>query len=157
MDLFTELNQYRYIALLEIGETDDWKFRILLAELKVIDKPTLVSVDKHPNEIERTLLAGTNPIEITEKSAIYEITFNDYIMYSVRNESYVHGNDYDEYEGDHFRIYSKSQFLDFLNISTFAAHDFPGPFKHYGFITSDHIVDIASVESPNCTRVDKNA
>ena len=157
MDLLTELNQYRYIALLEIGETDDWKFRMLIAEMQVLDRPTLVSVDKHPNEIERTLLADTNPIEITDKSAIYEVTFEDYVMYSVRNESYVHGNDYDEYEGDIFRIYSKSQFLDFLKISTFAAHDYPGPFKHYGFITSDHVIDIASVEPPKFSRIDNNA
>ena len=157
MNILTEFNQYKYIALLEVGETDEWKFRMLLAEMQVLDKPTLVSIDKQPNEAVRSLLAGTSPIEITDESAIYEVTFKDYVMYSVRNESYVHGNEYDEYEGNLFRVYSQSQFLDFLNISTFAAQDYPGPFKHYGFITSDHIVDIASVEPPNVTRVDKNA
>jgi hypothetical protein len=76
------------------------------------------------------------------------VDFEAYIGYSVLNESITNLDDYEEFEGKAFRIYSKSRYLDYINVSTFASNDYPGPYKHYGIACLNHIIDIISTEEP---------
>jgi hypothetical protein len=54
----------------------------------------------------------------------------------------------EEHTGRVFCVYSKSKFLDFVKAGTIASDDQPGPYKHYGIVCLDHIVDVASVQKP---------
>ena len=152
MSMFEDINQHRYLNLLEIGETEEWELRLVVAEAMVVEEASLVSVDAEPNEAIRELITSSRPIKVTDASAVYEIVFSDYILYSVINESYVSGCEGEEYEGRLARVYTKSAFLEYVQKSTFATEEYPGPFKHYGLCCSDHIVDIAAVEPPRVVR-----
>ena len=146
--MFDQLNHHEYLQLLEIGETDDWKFRLVIAEAGVSESLGSPTVEEESNDAVSELLKDTKPIEVTDTSKRYEIIFNDYITYSVSNESYSTGGEDEVFEGKYARVYTKSVFLEYVANSTFATEDFPGPFKHYGFCCLDHIVDVASMEAP---------
>ena len=146
--MFEDLNSHKYLDLLEIGETDEWDFRLVIAEAGTIEDSLPVTPDEEPNDKIRKLLNESKPIEVTESSKLYEVVFNDYITYSVTNESHANAGENEKFEGKLVRIYSKSAFLDYVANNTFATSDYPGPFKHYGFCCLNHIIDIASVEPP---------
>jgi len=148
MNIFDEINKHKYISLLEIGETADWCLRLVIAEAIISDEYASVSEEEEPNEVMRQLINRSKPIGVTEASRVYEILFEDYITYSVINESYISEGDDEKYDGSLARIYTKSVFLEYVEKATFATQDYPGPFKHYGFCCGDHIVDVASVEPP---------
>ena len=71
-----------------------------------------------------------------------------YISYAVRNESYVHWGKDEQWQGNRFRVYARSKFLDFVANGTFATADYPGPFRHYEVLCVNHIIDVAAPESP---------
>jgi hypothetical protein len=101
-------------------------------------------------------LKDTAPIVVTEESSIYEIIFDQYIAYSVRNESYTQTDEEEEFEGRLACMYTKSKFLDYVRASTFASDDYPGTFKHYGFNCLNHIVDIVSTSPPKIVELRSN-
>lgn len=91
----------------------------------------------------------TEPLMINEKSSpIIQVDFHSYIAYSIRNEFFTSGDDYEEFDGKTFRIYKKSRYLDFISNGIFASEDFPKPYKHYGICCIDHVVDIISTSEP---------
>jgi hypothetical protein len=106
--------------------------------------------------IEGVEIKDTAPIVVAEDSSVYEVIFDQYIAYSVRNESYTHLDKEEEFEGRLACIYTKSRFLDYVSVSTFASDDFPGPFKHYGFNCLNHIVDIVSTSPPKIVELRSN-
>jgi len=146
--MFEELNKHKYLELEEIGEANEWDFRLIIAEADTIEGSPPVMPEQEPDDLVRKLLNESVPIKVTENSKRYEIVFNNYITYSVTNESYaIEGKD-DQYEGKLVRIYTKSEFLNYIANSTFATSDYPGPFKHYGFCCLNHIIDVVSVVAP---------
>lgn len=151
--MFEQLNKHKYIDLLEIEETEDWCFRLVIAEACVSTKLDATSIEKEANEGIKKLLSESCPIEVTEKSKKYEIIFDDYITYSCINESYASLDENEIFEGKLARVYSKSRFLDYVASSTFATQDYPGPFNHYGFRCLNHIVDVASMERPRILEI----
>ena len=86
------------------------------------------------------------------KSEIFKVIFDNYIAYSVINESFENfgGSHYDR---EKIRIYSKSNFLDYVKADTFATDDYPGEFKHYAFISQRHIVNVVSTMEPNIEKI----
>jgi len=146
--MLEQLNQLQYLELLEIRETNEWEFRLLIAEAVVIDNAPAITEKEEPNEEIRELLKDTKSIRVTSSSRRYEIIFTDYISYSVTNESYSIPGENEEFIGKYARIYTKSAFLDYISKSTFATAEYPGPFKHYCFCCQDHIINIASLEEP---------
>ena len=72
-----------------------------------------------------------------KRSPIIQVDFHSYIAYSIRNEFFTSWDDYEEFDGNTFRIYKKSRYL-----------DFPKPYKHYGICCIDHVVDIISTSEP---------
>jgi hypothetical protein len=149
MNLFQLINQHRYLYLIEICEPEDNVLKLTLAEAKV------------SGSRENIVLGGVEikdiaPIVVAEDSFVYEVIFDHYIAYSVRNESYTGLDKEEEFEGRLACIYTKSRFLDYVGVSTFASDDHPGPFKHYGFNCLNHIVDIVSTSSPKIVELRSN-
>jgi len=153
LEIFDEINEHNYLEVLEIGETKDWQLRLVIVEAIVADIYGLANKEEQPNDAIRELVNSSRPVEVTKNSKVYEVLFEDYITYSVINESYVSGSENEEYTGNLARVYTKSNFLDYVRKATFATQEFPGPFKHYGFCCGDHIVDVASVEAPNIRKI----
>ncbi len=98
------------------------------------------------------MLSETRPIISDPNSFSYELTWRSYISYAVRNESYVSQDKEEIFEGRFLRRYRVSKFLDFIARGTFADATFPGPFAHWGVVTLNHIVDVASMEAPRVRR-----
>lgn len=57
----------------------------------------------------------------------------------------------EKFEGRLFRIYAESKFLSYIAAGTIATHDYPGPFKHYGIVCVNHVIEVASTEPPTIT------
>jgi hypothetical protein len=149
MNLIQLINQHQYLYLTEICEPEDNVLKLTLAEAKV-------SGPRENIVIEGVEIKDTAPIVVAEDSSVYEVIFDQYIAYSVRNESYTNLDKEEEFEGRLACIYTKSRFLDYVGVSTFASDDFPGPFKHYGFNCLNHIVDIVSTSSPKIVELRSN-
>jgi len=109
---------------------------------------SMTSEVPEPLIIGNTNFGDSYSINIDENSPIIQIDFDSYIGYSILNESFTVWDEYEEFTGKIFRIYTKSRYLDFISNGTFASEDFPGPFKHYGVSCLDHIVDVVSVSEP---------
>ena len=142
-----DLDSCRYLYLDSISEPDANSLRLVLSEGIVLDRlETLV--------VGSVEIPGVRPVEVTAESMHFEVVWNSYISFAVRNESYCTWDKEEEWTGNAFRVYSKSKFLDFVASGTFASAEHPGPFSHYEIICSDHIIDVASEHPPMVRRVD---
>lgn len=108
--------------------------------------------DSCGNPVLDHILAQCSPI-VPDSSRRFDIFFEDYIIYQVRNESY---SSYDETQvrvGSYLVQFQKSRFLDYLPIATDACRledgsCYPAPWKHYGICTQNHVVDIIAHGEP---------
>ena len=123
--------------------------RLVVDEALVIDREESL-------EINGVILAGIRPIEVTGESKKFEVIWETYVTYAVRDESYCSWDESEEWSGERLRIYSKSKFLDFVAAGTFASDDYPGPFKHYQILCGNHVIDVASQDAPVVTRLAPN-
>jgi len=145
--MFSAINQHKYLDMIEIQETYTDCLRIVIAEAGVSDTASEVSSEEEPNDALRKILNESNPIEVTDSSARYEVVFDDYIAYAVTNESYAGGIE-EKFVGRLARVYSESAFLSYIGQGTFTTEDYPGPFVHYGFCCLNQIIDIVSERPP---------
>lgn len=133
------------LYLTEIGEPSENTLRIVVAE-GVLGKPS-------PIELAGVDVGEGRPIEITGESRHFELSWNDYVAYVVRNESFWKA------EPEEHRIVNQlerrfdSAFLEFVFTTTFADDDYPGPLQHWALSTLNHCVDVVSVQPPRVQRV----
>jgi hypothetical protein len=141
-ELLAELNSCAYLFLRVIEEPTDNQLRIVIEEASVSSR--VVSRDVCGVEF-----SDLRPIESTPLSRLFEITWNSYVAYSVRNESFTTMDDYEQIKfGRLAAVYTKSRFLDYVAGGTFACEDHPGPICHIGVNCQNHILDVASAELP---------
>src|ERR1044071_9627988 len=111
MNLRDRIDSHEFLYLAEIGEPEVNVLRVVVDEAKS-------STDANV-EIPDTPFLG-KPIVSDETCRRYEIIFPSYVAYAVLNESFAKVDDYEKQTGRYFRIYSKSHFLDYLGVATFA-------------------------------------
>lgn len=104
------------------------------------------------NPVLDDILVQCKPI-VPDSSRRFDIIFEDYIIYQVRNESYSSFDDSEKQTGTYLLQFEKSRFLNYLSISTYAQQlkdgsFYPAPWKHYGIYTQNHIVDVIAQEEP---------
>lgn len=145
MKYFSQINEHKYLYLKSISEPEDNSLCLIIAEA-TSDGP------EQDIEIGEVVISGSRAIETVSGSAIYEVLFEDYICYNVANESYAQDSAQDKYAGKLARVYEGSAYLEFIEASTFATSDYPGPFVHYGFCCLNHCIDVVSVTEPKVTR-----
>jgi hypothetical protein len=98
-------------------------------------------------ELEK-ILGDAKPIAYEPGSKVFELSWSDYVAYSVRNESYVSEDDSEIKTGRLLLEYSSSKYLDFIRSATFAGIACRKPLKHFGICCMDHIIDVVSEEGP---------
>ncbi len=102
-------------------------------------------------ELDPDSMAHINPYakENKENIGTYEISFPTYLTFSVINDmvGMAFCSD-DEYEGDSFRIYSKSLYYELINREIDFKEHFNGGAVHYGFMDIWQQVDILSISPP---------
>jgi hypothetical protein len=98
------------------------------------------------------VISGGTRIEVTEESQTFELIWSRYVVYSVLNESFASVDDEERYEGNRFRVYVKSRFIDYVMLASFACADYPGPTQHYAVVCENHVVNVISVVQPTIQR-----
>jgi hypothetical protein len=149
--------ELQYDNLYNLKEVEFWgltepetnTLKLLFARCKVSEKPENLTIGNKT-------LENTFSIVVDSKLPILQIEFDSYISYCIRNESFTVWDEYEVYEGNAFRIYSTSRFLDYVRVGTIASEDYPGAFKHYCIVCLDHLVDIVSSSIPRISEVVDN-
>lgn len=99
----------------------------------------------------QVVLSNKRPV-FPDKRHSYEIVFERYIMYQVRNESFCSRDSYEICKGKYLLIFERSRLLDQLQMITDCQFDngsyYPGKWKHYGIYTQNHIIDVVSQYEP---------
>lgn len=108
--------------------------------------------DSGENPILGEILAQCKPI-FPDSRQRFDIVFEDYIIYPVRNESYSSFPETEKRMGTYLLECEKSSFLNYLALVTDACRledgsFYPAPWKHYGIYTQNHIVDIIATKEP---------
>ncbi|PRO66663.1 hypothetical protein C6I21_03710 [Alkalicoccus urumqiensis] len=84
------------------------------------------------------------------KVTTFQIDFPNYITYSVTYDDYTVWDNGETFEGETFRIYSKSNYLDYVQ----KKFDLEGKqITHYSLACEEHHVDIISEHEPIVTEV----
>ena len=138
--------------LVSLEENGDNELHIILSAVVVgentpditdgFDAPVAEVVSKY-----RTILPGNKMIDIR---------FDNYIMYQVRNESYVSLDRTEARHGKHLCVFAESKLLAYLETVTDVQRGengstYPGPWRHYGIRTQNQIIDVVSHFEPMVT------
>jgi hypothetical protein len=132
-----QINECRYLCLSQLAEPEENCLHLVIEEASV-GAPI---AGEGP-------VAQAAPIEHRKGDRVFELFWPSYVGYSVRNESFTVRDQAEQFEGTVFRLYSKSRYLDFIAQATIASDDYPGPFKHWGIICLNHIIDIVAAHDP---------
>ena len=90
-------------------------------------------------------------IETSDLSKRYKMTFNNYVAYSIRNESYTVWDDDEIFTGALLRKYSKSKFLDYVSasVNTWLVEQIKErAHSHIGIVCLNHVIDVAVCDDP---------
>ena len=130
--------------LADIGEPSNNELRVVVLEARPAPQP------------EQTLLGKAYPVRPDEKSRGFELIWDGYVAYSVRNESYFL-REGGETLGHDLHKRTDSAFLNYVKTTTFATDDHPGPLTHWSLYTDWHCIDVVSAEPPQVRRLDASA
>ncbi|MDB5155123.1 MAG: hypothetical protein JWR54_3874 [Mucilaginibacter sp.] len=144
MEFFDEINNFKSLFLLDIEEPRDNQVLITIQETTVVSEEEYVPVgDKTIGPVRRIIA--------NENCKKFSFFFNSYAAYTIINESFPLWHDYEEWTGKLLRIYSKSNYLDYIRKDTAAEefYDHHGwPLKHFSINCENHVIHIASMEDP---------
>ena len=99
------------------------------------------------------ILKEAYPVLI-DYNEIYEITFESYIMYQTRNESFAYLDKNSKVLGEYFTIIKNSSYLKMVKNITFYNDIFDDKYIHYGIFSWNHVVDIISAEKPKIVKLE---
>lgn len=147
-----------FLVSLEDGVREELRLVIAAAEVGEpgADVPDFSDMGEATNKSLQEILAKTRPIEINERRQ-YEIYFQDYILYQVRDESYCSFDDHEEIRHGRYLItFEKSKLLSYLSGVTDVGQlrdgsFYPGKWTHYGIYTQNHVIDVISHTPPIIT------
>ena len=146
MSLLEEIDRCDYLFLASITEPEENSLRLVVQEGLRAGPPETWQIGSGSIE-------GVTPIDVTADSRTFELYWPSYISYAVRNESFCSWDKEEIWEGTAVRTYTRSKFLDFVENGTFASADYPGPFRHFAILCANHIIDIASQDSPRVQEI----
>jgi hypothetical protein len=99
-------------------------------------------------------ISGGTRIAVTGESRAFEIVWQQYVAYSVLNESFAAPDgEGEQYDGKRFRVYSKSRFIEYVSRASFASDEYPGPTVHYRVACEDHVIDVIATRPPAIGRL----
>ncbi len=142
------LNGCKFLDLVRYGEAPEYlDLRVLVHEARV--QPDPVPIDSGNSDVDR-VFAGARPILTKPGYFAFTITFENYIAFGIRNEIYALPEKHEDFQKV-LRTYDTSAFLDYVQKSTSATPNHPGPFTHYALICSDHVFDVICQDKPVVT------
>lgn len=146
---FRDLMELNDVEFSGITEPDINNLRIFISRCKTSETSEEIVIGEN-------LVKNVYSVDADMDLPILQIDFDSYIAYSVTNESYTSWDEYEVFEGKAFRIYTKSRYLDYIKVDTFAEGIFQGEFVHYGIVCLNHIINIVSVDKPIINEINRN-
>ena len=141
-----EIDSCHSLFLREATEPNENGLRLIVEEAIVLPDEVFVKIGG-------TEITGGPPVKSTDRSRVFEITWNNYVAYSLLNESFTVRDESQEFSGRLFRTYTKSHFLDYVSRATIACKEYPGPLRHTEVLCECHVVDVVSVEFPQVREI----
>lgn len=142
MKNFESINSHSCIYLGNISEPQDNSLRLVIEEGNF-------SGDEKPLDPLMCEILGIEAPEGTNPTCIYEVVFNSYIGYTVLDESYLETVESESESAKQvFRVFQKSNYLDYLKHSTQAIITHEGKLQHYSFKCLNHLIDVVASEPP---------
>lgn len=139
--MLKNINSAKYLCLDKIIEDHELELRVYVNEAVPESSP-----GKHGNGTGEHL-----PVVTTDACARYELVFENYVGYSVHNESYASMDSKEKFMGNLFRLYNHSTFLDYIQSSCIAPDVLAPKLKHYEIICLSHVIDVATEHAPIIT------
>lgn len=144
------LRSCKYLFLDSITESEGEGLSLILHEASIGLPPASDTIAQEPMPEIRKMLAESNTIVHGPGCKVFSLRWRRYIGYSVENESYALPEPLSSQgEGRLLVEFTSSVYLSYLKQVTFAAADFPGPFKHWAVYCLDHVVNVASQDAPD--------
>lgn len=140
----TKLDACRHIFLAKLETGPSLDLRIEVVEGRVQEEPVSIEIG---DEVMEALLKEAHPILTREGYYAFRIVFENYICFSVRDETYAVPEDDEDYSR-RLRKHERSTFLDFVSKGTWASSGHPGPVVHYAVVCDDHVIDVACNSEP---------
>ena len=128
------------LYLTDIGEPSENQLRIVVAE-GLLGGPTKIDIDGVD-------LGEGRRILVTDESRSFELRWDNYVAYAVRNESFWKGEDDELPRGKMLERRFDTAFFQYVFATTFADDEYPGPLEHWSLATLNHCVDVVSVGPP---------
>lgn len=153
-----EINENSRLApfLLSLSDDQNLTLRVVIAFPK--DGEVGTDLESFPESLRakvKDLLDKSVPV-CADMNQVYEIVFEHYILYQMRNESYTSWDEYEVRKGRYLIVFDRSRLLDYYEDVIF---DFDSEEtrktqrKHYGIYTENHILDIISNELPKIRKI----
>jgi hypothetical protein len=152
------IDECRYLYMRALHEPRDNTIRFLVEEAGLQAAKTTQG-DVAPGSV-AALFQDARPIESNSSSRLFEIVYDEYISYTVSNETYSkYPQPPEAFTGNLFRIYSWSYLLEMTQKTTYASDDHPGPgpLEHHQIPCLNHVIDIIITRPPTITIVDRMA
>lgn len=137
--------QYLYVD--RTREIDELTLEVIISEAKA-QAPILEPRDD--TEFEK-LTVGARPIETDQTCRVFRLIFDrdHMVSYSVLNECYgKYPKSPEKFTGKLFRIFSRSNLLDFIRQTTSAESMQSDELKHYQLACLNHVVDVICTKPP---------
>jgi hypothetical protein len=144
--IWQQIDSAVYLFLYKLFEPRDNSLTIILEE--AIANTSKSGPTVLPGGL--TLPGDSSPIEPTDECRVFRFHWKNYVSYCVTEEMHGSTGKYEEeaYSGKLIRIYSKSNFLDFLEKNTGAHSD---AYQHYQIACLNHVIDVAATSLPEIT------
>jgi hypothetical protein len=141
------INQAEYLYLHSIREPADNQLEIFIEEAAVNEERRGQSFACAGRPELAKIAGNAAPVDSTPGCLKFCLYWKHYAAYLVTEEMVGSCGNHDDklYDGHLFRFYIKSHFLDHLSKDT-GAHS--NPLLHYKIICLNHLVDVASENSP---------
>ena len=144
MEFFDDINSAKSLFLLNIEEPRDNQILLIIQETTVSDNEEYIPIGGKS-------LGPVKRIIVDEQCTKYSLFFNSYAAYIVVNESFALWDESEEWSGKLLRIYSKSNFLEYIRKDTHAEEFYNyhnQELKHFSINCGNHVVHIATMENP---------
>jgi hypothetical protein len=142
------IDECQYLFVEKIGESEELTLDILIVEAKA---QAPITVAKNDSQVER-LKVGACPIEPDPTCGFFRLIFEQrhMVAYMVSNESYSrYPEPSEEFSGKLFRIFSRSQLLEFTKRTSNVSDQHPGKLQHYQVVCENHIINVISTAPPS--------
>lgn len=147
--------------ILSVNDNADNELNIVIALPKRGEMGEGVSLKGYPDNDGHKLqemLIHSYPV-YKDMDNVYQISFERYIIYQCRNESYTSYDDSEIRKGKFLIIFDRSRLLDYYKdvIFDFDNEQTKRARKHYGIYTENHIIDVISNIPPTISKIQLNS